>query len=220
MTKVIAVLNQKGGCGKTTISTNLTHALSLQGYRVLLVDADPQGNARDWQEVNNGDLFPVVGLDRETLPKDLAAISATYDYVVIDGAPQIAKLTAAAIKAADLVIIPVQPSPYDIWACADTVDLIKTRQQVTDGQLKAAFVISRVIKNTKLSKEVNEALSSYSLPVLSSLTTQRVVYATSAAEGQTVMTQGNPEAKEEVQALTNEILDVLHGRIIQEVENA
>lgn len=100
------------------------------------------------------------------------------------------------------------------------VYLIKTRQQVTDGQLKAAFVISRVIKNTKLSKEVNEALSSYSLPVLNSLTTQRVVYATSAAEGQTVMTQGNLEAKEEVQALTNEILDVLHGRIIQKVENA
>jgi chromosome partitioning protein len=161
-----------------------------------------------------------VGLDRETLPKDLAAISETYDYVVIDGAPQVAKLTAAAIKAADLVLIPVQPSPYDIWACADTVDLIKARQQVTDNRMKAAFIISRVIKNTKLSKEVNEALSSYLLPVLSSLTTQRVVYATSAAEGKTAMSEGNQEAKDEIQALANEVLDVMHGRIMQEVENA
>jgi chromosome partitioning protein len=221
MTKVIAVLNQKGGCGKTTISTNLAHALSLKGYKVLLVDADPQGNARDWQEANDGNLFPVVGLDRETLPKDLAAISEGYDYVLIDGAPQIAKMTAAAIKAADMVVIPVQPSPYDIWACADTVDLIKARQQVTDGKFLAAFVISRAIKNSKLSKEVNEALSTYSLPVLKSITTQRVVYATSAAAGKTVMSESNSEAKEEVDTLTEEIIGIVNGeQTLQEVGNA
>jgi len=222
MAKVIALLNQKGGCGKTTISTNLCHALSLEGLKVLLVDADPQGNARDWQEANQGALFPVVGLDRETLPKDLIAISEGYDYVIIDGAPQIAKMTAAAIKAADLVIIPVQPSPYDIWACADTVDLIQARQQVTDGRVLATFVISRAIKNSKLSKEVNEALSSYSLPVLRNGTTQRVVYATSAAEGKTVMNDSNSEAREEILALAYEVLELLQGSgtVTQEVSNA
>ena len=186
----------------------------------MLVDADPQGNARDWQEVNEGSLFPVVGLDRETLPKDLAAISSGYDFVIIDGAPQVAKLTAAAIKAADVVLLPVQPSPYDIWACADTVDLIKTRQEVTDGTPLAAFVVSRKIKNTKLSKEVNEALSSYSLPLLSATTTQRVVYATSAAEGKTVMSYGNSDAIKEMNFLTDEVLDILNTRSIKEAANA
>lgn len=220
MAQVIAVLNQKGGCGKTTISTNIAHAISLRGNKVLLVDADPQGNARDWQEANEGELFPVVGLDRETLPKDLTAISSGYDYVIIDGAPQVAKLTVAAVKAADLVLIPVQPSPYDIWASADTVDLIKTRQEITDGIPLAAFIISRAIKNTKLSKEVNEVLSSYSLPVLNTYTTQRVVYATSAAEGQTVMNKANSDAINEVSNITDELLEILNGNNQQKVGNA
>jgi len=114
MPKVIAVLNTKGGSGKTTIATNLAHALQRDGTNVLLVDSDPQGSTRDWNEANGGSIIPVVGLDRETLAKDLQGISAGYDWIVIDGAPQVAKLSVAAVKAADLVLIPVQPSPYDI----------------------------------------------------------------------------------------------------------
>ena len=91
MAHVIAVLNQKGGSGKTTIATNLAHALKLADAKVLLVDSDPQGSARDWNEANAGQLLPVVGLDRETLATDLKAIMGGYDFVVIDGAPQVAK---------------------------------------------------------------------------------------------------------------------------------
>ena len=80
MSKVVAVLNQKGGSGKTTIATNLAHALMLKGERVLLVDSDPQGSARDWHEANDASLYPVVGLDRETLPKDLAAIGESQNF--------------------------------------------------------------------------------------------------------------------------------------------
>ncbi len=143
MTTVIAILNQKGGSGKTTIATNLAHALERSEGKVLLVDSDPQGSSRDWNEANGGSILPVVGLDRETLAKDLQAISIGYDWIVIDGAPQIAKLSAAAVKVADLVVIPVQPSPYDIWACADLVDIIVARRSVTDGKPKAVFVIWR-----------------------------------------------------------------------------
>lgn len=209
MPQVIAVLNQKGGSGKTTIAINLAHALKLAGSNVLLVDSDPQGSARDWNEANQGQVLPVVGLDRETLPTDLAAIAGGYDYVVIDGAPQLAKLAAAAIKCADLVLIPVQPSPFDIWATADLVELIKTRQAITEGKPQAAFVISRAIKHTKLSQEVNEALEGYELPILEQGTSQRVIYPTAAATGQTVFSeQGNP-AIEEIEALAQEVLELL-----------
>ena len=94
----------------------MAHALQRDGTKVLLVDADPQGSTRDWNEANGGSFILVVGLDRETLAKDLQGISHGYDWIVIDGAPQVAKLSVAAVKAADLVLIPVQPSPYDIWA--------------------------------------------------------------------------------------------------------
>jgi chromosome partitioning protein len=212
MPTVIAILNQKGGSGKTTIATNLAHALKRDSYTVLLVDSDPQGSARDWNEASGGNIIPVVGLDRETLAKDLQAISQGYDWIIIDGAPQIAKLSAAAVKAADLVLIPVQPSPYDIWACADLVDIIAARREVTDGKPKAAFVISRAIKNTKLSGEISSALKDYGLPVLKAGTTQRVVYPTTAAEGLTVFSDPGSDAAKEINTLKKEVLEVLkHG---------
>ena len=205
MSKCIAVLNQKGGSGKTTIATNLAHSFVLDGDSVLLVDSDPQGSARDWHQANEVDLFPVVGLDRETLPKDLPAISRGYDWIILDGAPQLAKMAAAAVKSADFVLIPVQPSPYDVWAAADLVEIVKTRQTVTEGKLKAAFVVSRAIVNTRLSREVIEALDAYGLPVLESRTTQRVIYSDSASTGQTVFVQPDGPAALEISALRDEI---------------
>lgn len=206
---IIAVLNQKGGAGKTTTSTNLAVALQQAGSKVLLIDSDPQGSARDWNEANGGELLPVVGMDRETLPADLKAIQGGYDFVIIDGAPQIAKLAAAAVKVADLVLIPVQPSPFDIWAASDLVELVKARQEVTDGQPVAAFLISRAIKNTKLSGEINEALEEYGFPVLKNGITQRVIYPTTASSGETVFSQpGNP-AIAEIEAIAEEILEML-----------
>ena len=82
------------------------------------------------------------------MAKDIQAIKDNQDWIVIDGAPQIAELAVTAIKCADLILIPVQPSPYDIWACEDLVDIIKARQEVTDGTPKAAFIISRSIKGS------------------------------------------------------------------------
>ena len=163
--KVIAVLNQKGGSGKTTIATHLARALQLQGSSVLLVDSDKQGSARDRSEDNESNPVTVIALDRPTLDRDLKNISDK-DFVVIDGSPQATDLAVSAIKAADFVLIPVQPSPYDIWATSDLVDLVKQRIEMTDNKLKSAFVVSRAIKNTKIGSEVSEVLIEYGLPVL------------------------------------------------------
>lgn len=208
MSYVISVLNQKGGVGKTTIVTNLAHAFLRHGKRVLLVDSDPQGSARDWNEANKGELLPVIGLDRETLPTDLKAVSQGYDYIFIDGAPQIAKLAIAAVKCSDFILIPVQPSPYDIWATSDLIDIVKARQEITNGKPEACFVVSRSIKNTKLGADVKEALEGYGFPVLENSTTQRVAYPTTATEGKTVFSE-NPEnsAALEINAIANELLE-------------
>lgn len=212
MTKIIAVLNQKGGSGKTTISTNLAYAFHHAGQNVLLVDSDPQGSARDWNEANGGDILPVVGLDRETLPKDINAVKKDYDWIIIDGAPQIVKMCAAAVKTADLILIPVQPSPYDIWACADLVDLIEARHEVTPDKPLVSFVISRVIRNTKLSREVSDALKGYEIPLLESFTSQRVVYPTTAAEGKTVYHQSDHAAIAEIESIRKEIEELFNAQ--------
>lgn len=203
--KVIAVLNQKGGSGKTTIATHLARALQLAGADVLLVDSDPQGSARDWAAVREDQPLTVVGIDRPTIERDLKQV-ARKDFVVIDGAPQAADLAVSAIKAADFVLIPVQPSPYDIWATADLVDLVKQRIEVTDGRLQAAFVVSRAIKGTRIGGEVTEALAGYGLPILASRITQRVSYPGTAAAGTTVMdSEPDSDAAAEVCALAAEI---------------
>lgn len=204
--KVIAVLNQKGGSGKTTIATQLARGLQLQGHSVLLVDSDQQGSARDWRAVDEDNPVPVIALDRPTLDKDLKNVTAQ-EYVVIDGSPQATDLAISAIKAADFVLVPVQPSPYDVWATSDLVDLVKQRIEMTDGVLKAAFVVSRAIQNTNIGKEVVSVLLDYDLPVLETKVMQRVSYPNSASLGKTVFDteSSNSNAVQEMTALVNEV---------------
>lgn len=207
--KVIAVLNQKGGAGKTTIATHLARAIQLDGHDVLLVDSDPQGSARDWAAVREDQPVTVVGIDRPTIERDLKNL-AKKDVVVIDGAPQAADLAVSAIKAADFVLIPVQPSPYDIWATADLVELVKQRIEITDGRLRAAFVVSRAIKGTKIGAEISAALEGYGLPILDTRVIQRVVYPGTAAAGSTVLdAEPNGDAAAEIRALAAEIMAAL-----------
>jgi chromosome partitioning protein len=206
MSKKIAILNQKGGAGKTTISVNLSHALKMNNEKVLLVDSDPQGSARDWHAAGNGELLQVVGIDRPTLDKDIKSVSYGYDWIIIDGAPQLSNMAVAAIKCADVILIPIQPSPYDIWAADELVQLIKERQSITDGKLKAAFVISRQINNTKLGMEVRDAISGYELPVFTNGTFQRIVYAQTAALGSTVVhSDPTSDASKEIHAIAKEL---------------
>jgi chromosome partitioning protein len=206
---VIAVINQKGGVGKTTIAVHLTRFLQLSGRDVLLVDSDPQGSARDWSAAKSDQPLTVIGIDRPTLDRDIKRLGIR-DFVVIDGAPQLKDMAASAIKAADLILIPVQPSPYDIWATADLVELVKQRIEITEGRLKAAFLISRVITGTKIGKEVVDILTEYGLPVLKSTITQRVIFAVSASSGETALdVEPNSAASLEIKSLTNEVLNFL-----------
>lgn len=127
--------------------------------------------------------------------------------MVIDGSPQATSLAISAIKAADFILIPVQPSPYDIWATSDLVDLVKQQIEMTDDRLKAAFVVSRAIQNTNIGKEVSTVLLDYGLPVLNARVAQRVSYPKSASLGKTVFdTEAlNSNAIQEITAIVNEI---------------
>lgn len=205
---IIAVLNQKGGVGKTTLSVNLAAALALSGQRVLLIDADPQGSALDWQAARTGaSLFPVAGIAKPTLHKDIPGLASGYGHVVIDGPPRVNELAKSAILAANLILIPVQPSPYDVWAAEEIVKLIQEVALYKEG-LRSLFVVTRKIGNTAIGRDVANALKEYPFPLAATAIGQRVVYAESAASGLSVL-EAEPKgmAAKEIRSLIRELLE-------------
>jgi chromosome partitioning protein len=153
----------------------------------LLVDADPQASAMAWSAARvSPPLFPVVGMAKPSLHRELPELARDYDIVIIDGAPRANELARAAILASDLIVIPVQPSPYDVWATADTVQLINEAKQFKEN-LKSVFVINRKIVNTAIGRDVVGALTQFGIPVSSVAICQRVIYAESASQGLSVI---------------------------------
>ena len=203
---VISLLNQKGGVGKTTLAISIAMCLAEQGRNVLLIDADQQGSALDWKAAR-GDLqtFPVVGLPRDTIHREIGTLANGYDWVIIDGPPRISTVAKSAIAASNIVLIPVQPSPYDVWAARDIVDLIAEVRVVKD--LIALFAVNRRIVGTAIGRDVEKALADYPIGVLKTAICQRVSFAESAAAGKTVLeTEPAGQAAGEVRGLVAEIM--------------
>lgn len=204
---IIAVLNVKGGAGKTTIVSNLGRAYQRAKKSVVYVDSDPQGSLRDWHAAGAAnDLPPIVAMDKHTQFSAIERLADEYDVVLVDGCPSVKELAVAAITTADLVLIPIQPSPLDVWAADSLVSLIHTRQKIAKGAPLAYFVISRQIAGTKLASEIRDALNDYDLPILKGGTCQRVAYPTATAVGQTVLdTEPDGAAAAEIKAIAREV---------------
>ena len=207
---IISILNQKGGTGKTTLAVNIVREYTIRKYKSLLVDSDSQGSALRWHELSGGDLIDLTCLPVTTMDKDILKFNDHYNRIIIDGIPSMSRLTACAIKAADVVLIPVQPSPYDIWAAEDLVRLVKERIEMTEGKLKAAFIVTRKIVNSNIGKEIYGHLEKFGFPIFNSGTYQRVKYARCAENGFTVI-EYKAEAAKEIGLIVDEIEVFAHG---------
>lgn len=203
--KIIALLNEKGGTGKSTIATNLASALHLRGRRVVLVDADPQGTSRDWRSASPEgiDLPPVVALDRPEMLQSLASIQA--DLVIIDTPAKAEKMTAAVVRIAQTALVVIQPSGADIWASAAAVKLIQQKIDV-GGQINAGFLVNRVSGVSKLSKEVLAGnWNEYGVSMLEHAIGNRVVFAQALTDGLSVYNLADAHAKQEMDQLIEEL---------------
>jgi len=203
---VIAVVGNKGGAGKTTLSVNLAVGLAKQ-TRSVLVDADPQGSASQWRAISGDETVPVhrATSELEALTSELAQ---DYDYVVIDCPPSVdSPQTTSALRLVDLALIPVQPSPMDLWASIH-IEQAVARAHETNPSLQALLVINQLEPRTMLSRVVGQALSEIELPVANATLRRRAIYRNSAMEGKSVFEMGRrgADAAAELDQLIQELM--------------
>jgi len=217
--KIIAVCNQKGGSGKTTLSMQLAGTLARRKNKVLVVDADPQGTATRWAaSADDENPFPasVIGLSaaNEKVHREVKKFVGDYDFIVIDCPPAAdSPVPQSALLIADLALVPIIPSPLDLWASVGIRKVIENVGDINET-LKARLVVNQCQPKTNLAKEALEVLPEFGIKVCKNYLRQRTVYRQSAVFGQTVQDFGSKasDAIAEVEALTDEILSVLKGK--------
>lgn len=210
MAKVILLTNQKGGCGKTTLSMNLAGVIGSK-FKVLLIDGDPQGSASRWAASSSDEKpFPtaVMSLANVTdkVNREIKKYLADYEYIIVDCPPAIDNsFTASALLVADLALVPVVPSPTDLWAAIGIQKLISNVSEINE-KLTARLVANMCQSIASISKEALNLINEFDFPKTNTDIYQRTSYRQAAAFGGTVLDLDNPKAKSEINALVAEVL--------------
>lgn len=215
MTKIIGVIQVKGGAGRSTVSTNLAGELSKQG-KTVLIDCDmPQGTSASWFSVRQqagkaGNLIADTATDHRELVGRVEQYQDA-DFIVLDGPPRIAELTRAILVLADLCLIPVGSSKAEIWATSDLLALVEEAKKVKP--VKARMVWTRYRPHTKLAQELSElATNELGLVALPTPLGMRVAYMEALGGGLTVAELSEPSAKTEVKLLIEEVKKLLRKK--------
>lgn len=201
---IITIAQQKGGAGKTTLAAHLGVVLAEYGLNVMMLDVDPQGSLTQWHKVRQAvdptTISPVAltACSGVRIPAELDRLKPDYDFIIIDSPPHADTEARNAIRYADLVIIPMQPSPLDLWATQATLKLAKQEK------VPVKMVLNRVNPQARLSQRMQDEMKELSL----SLFGNRVVFASAlmAGKGVTEIAYASAAAKE-MEALAADLLD-------------
>jgi chromosome partitioning protein len=206
MGRVIAVAQQKGGAGKTMLAAQLAVALAEDGS-VALVDIDPQGSLTIWGKLRSAAPKAVQTIKMETiagwrLANEVEKLKTAYDYVLIDTPPVIDSDARRAIRGADLVLVPLNPAPPDLWAAEGTLKL------AAEEKRKTVLVFNRAPAASRLRKKLETEIAARGLTLLSVALANRAGYANAFADGLGI-TESSPtsvgaeELREAARALKN-----------------
>jgi chromosome partitioning protein len=198
---VVVVGNEKGGAGKTTIAVSLAAAWARRGRRIMLVDTDRQQAAAAWLEAQEAvQVTTHAGAGLETL---LPQVARQFDAVLVDCPPGLAEALRSAIRVADLLIIPVSPSPADIRSVRPTLELA---HELRGNALRVRFVLNRVLGGTVLGRTARDALRQYGVPIYRVAVGQRVALQEAIAEGKPIFDyEAAGKAAKEMRILAQEV---------------
>jgi chromosome partitioning protein len=204
---VIALVGNKGGAGKTTLSINLASGLRRR-FNTVLLDTDPQHSSLQWREISNRDDLVEVVDAIDDVEGMVRMYRKHYDYVVIDCPPSVhSEETWQALSNSDLVLLPVLPSPLDLWATVHVEQEIESAQAVNRG-VQALIVINQLEPRTRLSRLVGDALAEIDIPVADTTIRRRVAYRDAMLRGLSVLDTGASaaDAAAEIEQLANEVV--------------
>jgi chromosome partitioning protein len=221
MAKIICITNQKGGSGKTTVAMHLAgglarHTTNRKPNKVMVVDADPQGTATRWAASATDETpFPaaIVGLSAasDKVHREVKKFIDDYDYIIIDCPPAAdSPIPQSALLVSDLALVPLIPSPLDMWAAVGIRQVIHNVADINES-LQSRLVINQCQPKTTLAQECLEILPEFGIELAKTYLRQRQVYRQSAVFGQTIYNYGSraKEAIAEIDALTKEVLKLL-----------
>lgn len=214
--KIISVINQKGGCGKTTIAMNLAGALNIRhSKKVLVIDGDSQASATKWAGCAADDKpFPcnVVSLANAAgkAHRSIRSFMSDYDIIVVDCPPSAeAEFNASALLISNLALVPIKPGSTDLWAIEGILKLIVAATS-TNENLITKIVPNMCEPNKKLSNSiVNYCKNDENIDLLNTQINNRSIYGESALSGETAYTSNNSKAKNEIALLADEVLGLL-----------
>lgn len=221
--KVISVVNTKGGAGKTTIATNIACRAAIDGYKVLLIDADArQCSSLNFSGVRASDTslvqFPVVGMPTTAIHLEINKYNDLFDLIVIDAGAGDSGIIRSAILAAiyGLLVIPVQPSTFDIWGAEDTLKILNEARII--GDIKTYLLLNRVLPNKKaiLLKEAKveceEIKDVYKVGIFNNWLTDYIDFKNSVGLGKCVFEYApNKKAAAEFENLYSELIEKLNN---------
>ena len=217
MSRILGVIQVKGGAGRSTIATNLAGMLSAEGKKVALVDGDlPQATAASWAAIRlqekPASLTVATAADHAELVQKVTALRADHDYIIIDAPPRIAEMTRAALILSHLTLIPLGASAAEIWA---TCDLLETINQAKEKKpdVDARICWTRFRGSTTSAKELSQAAKGQlGLSELGSRLGYRVAFSEALGRGMTVVEWGERTARIEMQSLGKEVKRILEGK--------
>lgn len=202
---IVSFVNQKGGVGKTTSAINFAASLKRKNYKLLLIDADPQGSATQWHAVENNTAFEVLHHPEPITKDEIEALSQEYDYLVIDAPPASSDITKSILTIAELSIVPLSPSSLDIWSCKGTLEMIDTARQVNPN-LDVKLLINRKIPGTRVGRQARHSLGIFDTDILDTELCQRVAYIDAMTSGVSVMQYApGSKAASEIEKLCEEV---------------